>query len=82
VHGRPVRPLQRRPLEALAISRRSSRPGSPAAGESGETLRETGVAPEVGELSSEEIEDSLRERMSGVYQELTGIEILFEATPC
>ena len=47
-----------------------------------EVCRETGVAAEVGKLPSEEIEVSLQETISSIYQELTGVEILFQEAPC
>jgi len=46
-----------------------------------EVCRETGVAPEVGELSSAAIEVSLQETITSIYRELTGVEILFQEAP-
>jgi len=43
--------------------------------------RETGVAPEVGDLSSAEIALPLQERVSWTYRELAGIEIAFDECP-
>jgi len=47
-----------------------------------EVCHETGVLPEVAELPAAEIEVSLQETIASIYQELTGVEILFEAAPC
>jgi len=43
-----------------------------------EVCRETGVAPEVAELPATEIAASLQETIASIYQELTGVEILFQ----
>jgi len=47
-----------------------------------EVCQETGVTSEVAELPAVEIEISLQETIASIYQELTGVEILFAAAPC
>jgi len=43
-----------------------------------EVCQECGVAPEIAELSAEEIEPAVREQISWIYQCLTSVEITFE----